>query len=196
MATTSCLLKIAAPQVCGSSFTGRATFSKTPSVGFIDPVAAGRKHVQPSFRGLMQLRVQALSKQEGLTDVVTLLAGKCIRSELISGGRDTKRSRQVRIYAVAEVIERSTDNDREKERLDTREKDSLIDEATTESDAPAFDWKAHWYAVGVVQVGVTGVLLSSSSSVVVMYLRNKTTFCYHDSVGFCCIVPVGSMNLL
>jgi hypothetical protein len=165
MATTSCLLKTAAPQVCSSSFTGRAKFSETPSLGLIDPVAAGRRHMQPSFRGL-QLRFQAQSKQEGLTNVVTLHARKCIKSEFISGGRDTKRSRQVRTLAVADVIERSTDDDREKERLATREKDSLIDEATTESDAPAFDWKAHWYAVGVVQVGFTGVLLSSSSSVV------------------------------
>lgn len=61
--------------------------------------------------------------------------------------RNQRRERaggQVSTSAVAEAVGR--------ELHDESEEDILNSEPVEEPDVPAFDWKAHWYAVGVLQV--------------------------------------------
>jgi hypothetical protein len=61
-----------------------------------------------------------------------------------SNQRRERAGGQVSTSAVAEAVGR--------ELHDKSEDDILNSEPVEEPDIPAFDWKAHWYAVGVVQV--------------------------------------------
>ncbi|GAQ78147.1 pheophorbide a oxygenase family protein [Klebsormidium nitens] len=89
---------------------------------------------------------------------------------------DTRARGDVRTLAVAEAVGRDLGSHEEEEEIEANTGD--------ERELPAFDWKAHWYAVGVVQdmdPSIPHPLTILGQPVVLWYDRNEAKWrCFLD----------------